>query len=67
VTATPPLFEGRRGVFWWPQKIGEVIGELLEQENNPISPQYDSFTRMMSLIGELLEMLLSCQICEAKN
>jgi len=35
---TPPLFEGRRGVFWWPPKIGEAIGRLLEQEKSSIFP-----------------------------
>lgn len=36
--ATLPLFEGRRYVFWWPPKIGRVIGGLLEKKKWHISP-----------------------------
>jgi hypothetical protein len=36
--ATPPSFEGRRGVFGWQPKKGRVIGGLLEKKKWYISP-----------------------------
>ena len=49
--ATPPLFEGRWGVFWWPPKKGGHIGELLEQEILFISPSMTVLWGLGVLLG----------------
>jgi hypothetical protein len=42
--ATSPLFEGRRGVFWWPPKIGGLFGDSWRRKS-------DTFPNMIVLWG----------------
>jgi hypothetical protein len=54
---TPPLFEGRRGVFLVIIKTRGPYWGAFGAMNLANLPQYDRFMRMRDEKGELLEML----------